>query len=318
MSSSTDNPTMKKIFLTILILLPFLGQAQQDPQYSQYMFNGLVINPAYAGSRGFFSATLLAREQWMGLEGAPSTQSFSFHGTSRNRRNGYGFSLVNDKIGVTNNLNLNAAYALRILLGENSAISLGLQGSMTNYRANFNDVRLDYGADPQITDPAFTGNEINRWLPNAGAGVYFQTPNFYLGASTPRIIQHDLTQNNGSGSIAKQSPHYFFTTGAMFRLGDNVQLRPSVMAKYQPAAPWQFDLNVHFLFAERLWLGASYRTEDALIFMAELQITKQFRIGYAYDMTTSELSDYNNGSHEFMLGFDFDFEKSKMVSPRYF
>lgn len=309
---------MKKLLFIILGFCLTTGAfAQQDPQYSQYMFNGLVLNPAYAGSRGHFSAVLLAREQWAGMEGAPSTQSISLHGTSRNRKHGFGFSLQNDKIGITSNTGVSAVYAFRIAVAEESFLSFGLQGSLDNYRANFNDVRLDYETDPQISDPAFTGNQVNLLLPNAGAGVYFHTRHFYLGASTPKLIRQNLYDSN-TGSQAVQSPHYFFTGGLVLNLSDAVKFKPSVLAKYQPASGMQFDLNAHFLLADRLWLGASYRTEDAMVFMAEFQLTQVFRIGYAYDWTTSRLNRYENGSHEFMLGLDLDVKRSKMISPRYF
>lgn len=309
---------MKKITIIALgFMLAVNGFAQQDPQYSQYMFNGLVLNPAYAGTRGHFSAVAIAREQWVNLDGAPSTQSFSFNGTSRNRKHGFGFSLQNDKIGVTSNTGVSAVYAFRIPVAEESFLSFGLQGSLDNYRANFNDVRLDFAGDPQVNDPAFTGNQVNLLLPNAGAGVFFHTRKFYLGASTPKLIRQNLYDAN-TGSQAVQVGHYFFTGGLVFNLSDFVKFKPSFLAKYQSVSGAQFDVNAQFLLADRLWLGASYRTEDAMVFMAEFQITQVFRLGYAYDMTTSSLRSYQGGSHEFMLGLDLDVKRSKMISPRYF
>ncbi|HHG83514.1 MAG TPA: type IX secretion system membrane protein PorP/SprF [Bacteroidetes bacterium] len=312
-----------KNYIFLLLFTTGLGlglYAQQDRHFSQYMFNHLALNPAYAGKDGFLASTLIFRKQWIGIEGAPSTQSFAMHGPSRNDRHGFGLQFYNDEIGVTKNTVVNLDYAFRIHLSETARLSFGLQGTMGNYRADLNGVRTGSDIDPAVGgDPAFTGAaNVNLWIPNAGAGVFFHTQRFYLGASAPRLIEQSLAQNK-SISSAIQSRHYFFTTGLV--LGADhavVKFRPSILVKYQDAAPVQFDLNAHFLIADRLWLGASYRTQDAIVLMAELNLSTFFRIGYAYDITTSDLKNYSTGSHEFMLGFDLNFHKRAMISPRYF
>lgn len=309
----------------IIIALMLFGcaaglQAQQDPMYSQYMFNHQVLNPAYVGSWGFLTSTMIYRKQWVGVNGAPETASFSFHTPSRNDRHGFGMSFVNDRIGITQTNGLSAAYAFRIHLGGNARLALGLQGSLDNYRANFGTVRTGSVIDPSTnpSDPAFNGNSINLWLPNAGAGLFFHTKHFYAGASTPRLVLHPLSSNTAT-SLATLSRHFFFTTGVVIGKDDAmVKFKPSILAKFTPGAPLQFDLNAHFLFADRLWVGFSYRTEDAVVGMVQLQALQWLRIGYAFDYITSEINPYASASHEFMLGIDLNFKRKAMVSPRYF
>lgn len=301
-------------------LVPQAAKSQQDPMYSQYMFNHQVLNPAYVGSWGYFTSTLLYRKQWVGVNGAPETQTFSFHTPSQNDRHGFGMAFVGDRIGITQTNGLNAAYAFRIHLGKKARLALGLQGMMDNYRARFGDVRTGSTIDPGnvAADPAFTGNSVNLWLPNAGAGLFFHTQHFYLGASSPRLITHMLNGENAS-SLAQLSRHFFFTTGIV--LGSEeafVKFKPSILAKYVPSSPLQMDFNAHFLLGDRLWLGASFRTEDAIVAMLQLQVLQWLRIGYAFDYITSEINTYGNASHEFMLGVDLNFKRKAMVSPRYF
>jgi type IX secretion system PorP/SprF family membrane protein len=307
-------------FTLTLALAPSAAKAQQDPMYSQYMFNHQVLNPAYVGSWGFLTSTFLYRKQWVGINGAPETGSFSFHTPSKNDRHGFGLSFITDKIGVTQTNGFTAAYAFRIHLSEHARLALGLQGSLDNYQARFGDVRTGSTIDPGTngSDPAFTGNSVNLWLPNAGAGLFFHTKHFYAGASTPRLITHNLS-NASVASTAHQSRHFFFTTGVVIGQDDAfVKFKPSILVKYSPSSPVQFDVNAHVLFADRLWVGLSYRTEDAVVFMLQAQLLQWLRMGYAFDLITSELNTYGNASHEFMLGMDLNFKKKAMVSPRYF
>ena len=306
---------MKKIYIIIAFVLAAGGVfSQQAEQYSQYMFNQLVINPAYCGARDNFSATLLAREQWIGLPGRPSTQSFSMHGPTRNQKHGFGLALVNDKLGVTRDVTVNGIYAYRIHLGEHARLSLGLQGTVTNFRSNLSGVQT---GEQGTMDPAFVGNDINIWIPNAGAGLWFNTKRFYLSGSIPKILTNTLGDENTTVE-ARQFRHFFINSGLVIDFGPNVKWKPSVMLKNTQASPLTADLNTHFLFKEKVWLGASYRIDDAVVLMAEWQISRLFRIGYAYDINISDLNPYNQGSHEFMVGMDLNFENMAMVSPRYF
>lgn len=288
----------------------FSAFAQQDPHYSQYMFNGLVLNPAYAGSRDQVSSNLLYRRQWTGISGAPTTYSASVHGPSRNLRHGFGLSFYNDAIGVTKETNVSVTYAYRIPMGENAHLAFGLQGSLMSYKADFTKIKL---GDPN--DPAYLNQNISLLLPNAGAGIYFNTNRFYAGVAIPHLINQNLTDGN---TDAMQALHLTGTAGVVLGITDDVKFKPSTMIKYVPGAPLTFDLNGNFIFSDRFGVGAGYRHGESVIGMAEWWVTRQLRLGYAYDYLLNDLSKVSNGSHEIMLGFDFNFDKRKHVSPRYF
>lgn len=318
---------MKKILLLVgMLVLSVAAFGQQDSHYSMYMFNGFVLNPAYAGSRDNASAVLLHRQQWVGLEGAPRTTSFSLNTPTANLRHGLGVSFVNDKIGPIGKSDIGFSYAYRILTGENSALALGLSGQVTNFRTTFSNLDL-VAVDPVTgapmynpSDPSFSGNDLNTWLPNFGTGIYFNSRRFFIGASMPRILSNQLNDDdiNGGVSVAQQRPVFFATTGFVLDLGSAVKFKPSVLAKKTAGTDFEFDINGSFLLKEKLWLGVSYRTEDALVFLAEFQPTPAFRFGYAYDRTLTGLNQFSSGSHEFMIGFDFSFQRSDITSPRFF
>lgn len=313
---------MKKYILTLLIAVMTLPlAAQQDPQYSQYMFNGLVLNPAYAGSREYFSATFLYRAQWLGMDGGPRTQSLGIHAPSANLRHGFGLNFFNDKVGVSSATSLRLAYAFRIPIGERANLSLGLEGSFENFRNNYSQLRI-VQPNGSPADGVFTDTPDSRlWAPNVGTGAYFQSKHLYLGASVPRLLTVAETERDNQNGIADNGgrlPQYLFTGGGMIPLGRSVKFKPSFLVKATANSPVSVDLNGSFLFADMIWVGASYRINDAAVFMLELWPAKNLRIGYAYDLTISELADYNSGSHEFMIGFDFDWYKKNYISPRYF
>jgi type IX secretion system PorP/SprF family membrane protein len=277
------------------------------------MFNGLLLNPAYAGSRDHASGTLLARSQWVGFPGAPKTQTASLHAPSADLKHGFGMTLFNDEIGPIAYTGLGAQYAYRILLDKNSSLALGLDGTLAYYRTDYTGLNVEDGGDQILT-----GNDIRKWLPNAGFGVWYQRERMYIGASVPRLIRNNLVQQVTDGDQAKEYRHAYLTAGWVADLSDKVKFRPSALLKAAPGSGPQLDLNASFLFAEKLWAGVSWRTEDAVVFLAEFWPTKQLRLGYAYDLNTSRLRTFNGGSHELMLGFDFSFQKGRVVSPRYF
>ena len=300
------------VCFVLLSIFPQKGKAQQEAQYSQYMFNGLFINPAYAGSRDQASMNLIGRSQWTGFPGAPQSAAFSLHSPSANLRNGFGVIVSADAIGPISNTGLSAQYAYRIKLGKAHTLAFGLQGGMDYYRTNFAGLRLE-----DATDYSFAQQDIQRFLPNAGVGVYLNGKHGYIGAAMPRLIKNQLSPTNAD-TVAHQTRHAFGTAGLLLNLSEDVKFRPSTMLKYSQGGGASVDLNVSFLFKEKLWLGASWRSDDAFVFMAEIWPTQQLRIGYAYDLTTSALRNYSTGSHELSLGFDFAFKKGKVVSPRYF
>jgi type IX secretion system PorP/SprF family membrane protein len=305
---------MKKIILLLMLgSCGMLAHAQQDPLYTQYMFNGLVLNPAYAGSKGYVSSTLLARQQWSGIDGAPATQSFSINGPSRNLHHGFGLTAVNDRAGAVNTFGVAVDYAYRILTGKNSALALGLEGGIGNYRTNLLDQRSQTANDPTIA-----ANNLNVWKPDAATGIYFNSQHFFAGISARHLIPTRLYDHSLGNHDAQRELHYNFTTGIVLNLCRDIKLKPSVFVNYHPAAPLQVDGNLSFLFVEKLWVGATYRSNGTMAALVQFQPTRAFRIGYAYDYSRSALQRYTNGSHELMLGFDLHFKSHNNVSPRYF
>ncbi len=309
--------SMKKyIVAAALVLTAWQSRAQQDAMYTQYMFNTLAINPAYAGSRNVPSLTGLYRSQWVGVEGAPETQTVSFDTALPNKRIGAGIQVFNDKLGITNTTGANLSYAYRILM-EKGTLAFGLQASVTQYRADFSSVRLN-SANP--SDMAFYSN-VNKVMPNFGAGIYYNTDKFYLGLSTPHLFNNRLVNDSVTTSnalAARQYLHFFMSSGYVFTLDRTFKLKPSVLFKGVAGAPLQLDLNCNLWIADRFAVGAQYRTGDAVAGILELQASDQIRIGYSYDRSTSKLVDYNSGSHEIMIRYEFGFRKDRIVGPRYF
>jgi type IX secretion system PorP/SprF family membrane protein len=307
----------KNIFiLLVMFAIGCTGQVfgQQDPEYSQYMFNGLAYNPAYAGSRDALSATLLLRKQWVQLEGAPRTGSFAIHGPSRNERHGFGFSMVHDRLGITRQTFLYGSYAFRFPLGPGK-LALGLQGGVTQFKNQFSDVVL---INPDQINP---GVNLSALLPTFGTGVYYNTERFYLGLSAPNLLAGEYFRYKDQTTqqlASSQKQHYFGTLGVVLPLGENVEFKPSMVAKWVNNSPLELDFNASFLFRQRIWLGAGYRTGDALVFMFEYFHPGGLRIGYAYDLTLTKLRQVNTGSHELMLGIDLAPRKTKIITPRYF
>jgi len=294
-------------------MLSFASYAQQDPMYSMYMFNGLSVNPAYAGSRERPTALALYRHQWAGFEGAPKTAVLTGHSPLLNNKIGIGGGIVSDNISVFNNIRIQTSYAYRIKFKKHGRLAIGMSVELNNYRARWSDLTLN-----DYNDQAFTSSKESIISPNFGAGVYYYTDRFYLGASIPHFLNSGLRDDftvEGTDMIARQWKHYFYTMGAVFDLGKSVKLKPSLLFKYVRNAPFEADINAAILVKEAFWLGAGYRTGDAVVFMTEYFFTKGIRIGYAYDYTVSELNDYNSGTHEIMVGYEF-IHKFTYLTPR--
>jgi len=321
---------MKKfLFLLTAFVMLFVGvgvneaNAQQDAQYSMYMFNGLAVNPAYAGSRERPVVLALYRHQWAGFgDGVPRTALVAAHAPLMNDRIGLGISLGSDNIGVTNMTNVTLSYAYRLPVGKKAfwkgKLSFGLNAQFNNYRQRWSEITSTTGGDP-----SFSQNSQNVFSPNFGAGVYYYTEKFYLGASIPHMLNTSLSDNvklSGTNNlVARTSRHYFFTLGAIVKLNDNLKLRPSILFKYVENTPFQADYNVSLLIKESLWLGASFRSSfqqpAAVLGMIEYMFVKGLRLGYAYDYTLSGIGAYQSGSHEIMLSYEFG-KKDKYLSPR--
>lgn len=303
---------IKKIFLLLLMMfIGWMGYAQQDPQYSQYMFNTLAINPGYAGSlENTLSATALFRWQWVGIEGAPVTQSFSAHAPLRNNTIGLGGIIVNDNIGVTNALTINgtAAYRLRF---KKINLALGMHGGVRQYRANYALVNASLANG---FDPAFAEN-ISRSMPVLGVGLFLHSSRFYVGISTPQMLN---TRQRVEGIMVKHFSHFFLTSGYVFDLGSRLSLKPSVMLKYVNGSDLSADFNANLWFREMFAVGLSYRMHDALYVLVEIRLPKNIGLGYAYDYTLTRLRVANSGSHELMLRYQMRSNRDKIITPRIF
>jgi type IX secretion system PorP/SprF family membrane protein len=291
-------------------------QAQLEPQFTQYMFNEMFINPAYAGTREAISLTAAYRNQWVGMDGAPVTQTFSAHAPLGGKKLGIGLAILNESIGVTHDLGAYASYAYHIQVKKETSFSLGLQAGVMNHQEQLLDVKIqDYG------DNSFIANTPQLTLPNAGFGMYYHTKKFYLGLSIPRLLQNkiDITRSKMvSNKVNIPYWHYYFMGGYVYQLTDGIKLKPTFMVKAVSGAPLEADIGFHTLLNEVFWIGASYRTKDSWAAITSFQATKQLRVGYSFDYSTQGLQKYNSGTHEITLGFDFSFNKNKIITPRYF
>lgn len=302
---------MKKylfICLSLLALTP--TYAQQDPMFSQYLYNMLALNPAYAGSRDMLSSTLFYRNQWTGFEGAPVTVNASVHAPFKNTNGAWGVNVFNDRIGIQNQNLINFNYAYRIT-GSKGNLSLGLSGGMYQFSYDYSTMQLD-----QQNDPLFQGNETYR-LFNAGFGAYYQTSKMALGFSVPHIFNREIISQSSFKAVNPNS-HVFMTGSYLIPLSNDYRFKPSVMVKYVKNAPVQADFNATVIYKNTLYLGVSYRTFQELSVMAQYQLNKNWWFGYAYDVPFGVVGDVSRGSHELFLGFEISFDKSKMLSPRYF
>lgn len=294
---------MKKIILSILMGLSLLKmQAQQDVMVSQYMFNGLLLNPAYSGSHKYITSTLMHRSQWVKLEGAPVTSILAVDGAIKNKNMGLGLILLHDQIGATDQTDIYANYSYHLKLGEGK-LALGIKAGASRYLFN-TDQLVYWDQEDNVYQP---GNKQTAWLPKFGFGTYYYTDKWYAGLSIPTLIAYDANYTFGVdvNESALIRRHYMATGGIIFKLNKDFKMKPSVLIKYVPTAPLQADLNVHFLYKDQFWLGTSYRTGDAITAMIEYQTNFRLRVGYSYDFTLSNIRRYSSGTHEIMLGYDF-------------
>ncbi len=281
--------------------------AQQLPQFTQYMYNTISVNPAYAGSRETLNVTALHRNQWVGLEGNPTTSTLSVHTPLRNDNIGLGISYIGDQLGFEKTNYVYGDFSYSVLLGREVKLSLGLKAGFTNYR-------LD---NPDLNDPFFNSN-FNSWNPNFGAGAFIGSNKWYIGASVPRILNTDL--NEGEFEALERNSYYAIG-GVVLDISETVKFKPTIIAKFTNGAPATYDITASFLFNEKFWLGASYRFNDASNFgvMMDYQVARDFRIGYAYDLPTATIRPYTGGTHEIILIYElFKRRLGGVKSPRYF
>jgi len=306
---------MKKVlFLIVLALITVNAFAQQDPMYTQYMYNTLSVNPGYAGSRDALSITGLIREQWVGIDGAPSTQSLTLHSPIYNDNMGLGLSVVNDRVGPIHQTMLFADYSYSIQTTANAKLAFGLKAGVNILQADLLALHANNPGDPAIY------NADNKLLPNVGVGVYYYSDKGYIGLSAPKLLQQTIqSYNNGTVQENIERRHYFLIGGYVFDLSENIKFKPSFLVKAVQGAPLSVDLSGNFFFNEKLGIGLAHRLDDSFSGLLQYYFTPQFRVGYAYDFTMTELRHYNSGSHELMLGYDFNFvDDTRIRSPRFF
>lgn len=306
-----------KLIALSMLSITFLSveevSAQQDAQYSMYMFNPLAVNPAYAGSREALSVTMLGRKQWVNIDGAPATATLSIHSPLKNEAISLGLSIIQDEIGPTKNTSFYGDLAYRFNVSANSKLAFGVKGGLDMFSASFGSLRVDDGSDVKYTTPI-----RNQLMPNFGFGIYLNSESYYVGLTAPKIIQNQFEGSTTNGIRSIQNRHFFLTAGKTIKLNSVVDLVPSFVMKAVEDAPLSLDVNANFMFYDKLWIGGGYRFDDSFIANILYHFSPQFRAGYAYDYTLSDLGDYNTGSHEIMINYDLDFLGKGFRTPRLF
>jgi len=313
------NQHIKYLFSIAMLLVALFSNAQQDPQFTHYMYNMSVINPAYAtDNAGVINVGGLYRTQWVGAVGAPKTVTAFVHSPIAKRIE-MGLSIVSDEIGdVVKENNVYADFAYVLPLSGNTKLSFGLKGGVTFFDANFNGFQYS-DANP---DPAFANN-INRAFPNIGVGTYFFSDKYYIGFSAPNLLEtKHLERQDAIASIGVENVHYFLTAGYVFDLNDRLKFKPAFMAKGVEGAPLAVDLTANVLINNFVEAGVGYRFGDSVSGLVNFYITPSLRLGYSYDYTLTNLGEFNSGTHEIFLLFDLDLlnlgGKGYDKSPRFF
>lgn len=306
----------KRVIKTFLVLVAVLSLnsvfAQQESQYTQYMYNPTLINPGYAGSRGVTSIFGIHRSQWIGLEGAPKTSAISAHTPFEAKNVGLGVSFLHESIGpqTFNNIMIDFAYLLKF---ETSTLALGIKGMAGFYNFDKNKLHLYQG-----NDAAFE-QKPNAFYPNVGVGAYWYSDKYYLGVSVPTLLNTKTFKGNSETvSLVNSKQHFYLIGGYVFDLSKNLKFKPAALTKIVEGAPLQLDLSANFMLNEKFVLGAAWRWDAALSLMAGFQINRNWFIGYAYDHETTDLRKYNSGSHEVFVRYEFIKDLTRIISPRFF
>ncbi|MEQ8303851.1 MAG: type IX secretion system membrane protein PorP/SprF [Cyclobacteriaceae bacterium] len=297
--------------IILLIICTISARGQQQATYAQYMFNGLAINPAYAGTHEALSASFLTRFQNVGLDGAPDTQTFSAHSPLLNQRMSVGFMVVHDKIGVIGQTGINAIYAYRIPVSLGGHLSFGLQAGVGMYNARYSQLDLMDQGDLLLAQ------DLRQTRPNFGAGLYYHNEKWYAGVSMPHMMNNVFTRGSDLSTIRQSTP-LIFSGGYVFYINHMFKLKPNFLFKVVDDRPVELDLNASLLFDEVIWFGVSYKFTNALTMLTEIQLTDQLRFGYAYSITTGPIRSAEMGSHEVLINYRFKFNMKGVVTPRYF
>jgi len=304
---------MKKLFLLALLAIAITKtKAQQDPQYTQYMYNMSVINPAYAGSKETVSGGVLYRQQWVGIEDAPTTGTFFMH-SPVGRNVGLGLSIISDKIGPVEENNFYADFSYTLNLGGEHKLAFGLKAGATMHKIDFTGIPATL---PQ-TDPIFESSNPNTTFLNLGTGLFYYTNKYYVAFSVPNMLKSKYLDFNGR-QYGTDVLHYFLTGGYVFDINPNLKFKPFAMVKTSINAPVSFDLSTNFMLNDKFEMGATYRLEDSFGAMINVAVSPTLRIGYAYDRVVSDIGVISPSSHEVILLYDLNFPKKVSRSPRYF
>ncbi|MGB3585153.1 MAG: type IX secretion system membrane protein PorP/SprF [Tunicatimonas sp.] len=299
--------TLFFILLIGLMALPGATHAQQRPIFSQYMFNGLVLNPAYAGNQKQWVISMVHRDQWVNVEGAPKTNSLITHTALENRPVGLGLIISNDRIGIHDDYSMFASYSYKLKLAVGT-LSLGLQAGGNYTQSNFELLRRFH-----LNDPTLTGT-VTRFSPNFGTGAFYSNSTTYAGISVPYLLNNKVYNSADVISQATERRYYFLTGGHVFSPSPSVKLKPSTLIRYQEGQPLGMDLNMNVFLQDVINLGGSYRSGDSMIILMEIILNRSFSFGYTYDHTISRIRNYTDGTHEFMLSYRLNIGESKCHS----
>ena len=323
---------MRKFLLfSLFAMLSTVVVAQQDAHYTQFMYNKLSYNPAYAGSLDATCATAIVRSQWLGLEGAPESQVFNIDAALPDNRIGVGLNIARNTIGISTNYNADLSYAYRVPLGKGN-IGIGLQGSIRSFNADYNDERL-ISTQAMVTDASIPTGMQNKMTPNFGAGIYYKEDKLYLGFSVPRLLENNIDFSEDATIISESIRHFYLMGGYVFDVSNQVQIQPQALVKYAENSPLDVDLNVSAIFMDKYMIGASYRVggstrgipAESIDILFSTQINQNLLFGIAYDVTVSEIRDYSSGSIEAMVRYCFKRKKTDeeavegdYLNPRFF
>ena len=302
---------MKRAFFPLIFILlnSFYGAAQQDPHFTQYFDNMLFVNPAYAGSNKLLSATAIHREQWIGFDGAPSSTTFSLHSPLPYESVGVGFTAVRDVIGPTKQTMFYGDFSYTLRFKSKGSLSFGLKAGLNLINNETQTLQTVDQGDAQLTT-----NVLNRINPNFGGGIYYRSPKFFIGVSTPKILE----QSYDGSTTNLEKRHYFGIIGGIIPLKHLWKLRPTAQVKMTVGAPMSIDASLAGIYNDKFWIGGTYRYDAAVGVFVQYQISEQFRLGMATDFGTQAIRNYNVGTFELLLSYDFSFSKEGVRSPRYF